>query len=94
MLASIGGTFYFQNAQIHKYHQQAEADESIIAIRDQRIKDLTDAQNEQFGKSEQAVIKVVQGPKEVQSIIERINSAPITTDCKVPQDSDEVKNAF
>jgi hypothetical protein len=54
---------------------------------------MATAQNDQMKRSGDAVIKVVQGPREVQSIIKEIDAAPAKP-CTAPVDSDEIKNAF
>lgn len=93
LLASLAGTFYYQGTQIHSWHVKYDNDEKIIAVKEQQIKDLTTAQNDQLKKSGDAVIKVVQGPREVQSIIKEVNATPAKP-CAPPVYSDEVKNAF
>lgn len=93
-LAAIGGTFYYQSTQIHHFHTQYDGDEVIIGQLKQRITDMTKTQNTQTGKSEQNVIKVVQGPKETQTIIREIAAAPLGAGCTSPTYSSEITNAF
>jgi hypothetical protein len=93
-LVSVAGTFEFQSRQIHHFHSMYDKSLTVIALRDQQIKDMTAAQNTQTSKSEQAVIKVIQGPKEVQSIIREIRSAPVSGPCIPPKYSEDITNAF
>jgi hypothetical protein len=99
---AIAGSFYVQSTLIHKWHTQYDCVQSglncpkgteNIPDLKAKINQMTTAQNLQQSKSEQAVIKVVQGPREVQSIIKEIEAAPAKP-CTAPVDSDEVKNAF
>jgi hypothetical protein len=78
---------------IHGWHVKYDNDEVTIGQLRQQIKQMTDDQLRQTGKSEQTVIKVVQGPREVQSIIKEIEAAPAKP-CTAPTYPDEVKNAF
>jgi hypothetical protein len=89
----IGASIYIQSTLIHKWHVQYDNEVIAFNLEHQKVVDMTAAQNNQTGKSEQAVIKVVQGPREVQSIIKEIEAAPAKP-CTAPVDSDEVKNAF
>lgn len=100
---AIVGSFYVQSTLIHKYHTLYECAEYGLAcpkgvenIPDLKTKiaTMTTTQNEQTGKSEGNVIKVVQGQREVQTIIREINTAKSKGPCLPPEDSDEVKNAF
>jgi hypothetical protein len=93
MVLGIAGSLYYQSARIHHFHQLYDQANVTIALKDQQIKDMTTAQNDQLKRSDQAVIKVVQGPREVQSIIEKVQSAPAKP-CVPPTYPDEVKNAF
>lgn len=89
----IAGTIYYQSLQIHHFHVLYNQANQTIALRDQKIKDMTTAQNDQLGKSEQAVIKVVQGPREVQSIIKEVQAAPAKP-CTAPTYPKDVTDAF
>lgn len=92
--AILAGSFYYQSLQIHHYHTLYDDAIQTIALRDQKIKDMTDAQNTQTAKSEGNVIKVIQIPEKVQPIINQIKTAPVDKPCAPPNYSDEVKNAF
>jgi hypothetical protein len=94
VLASVGGTIYYQNQRIHHFHTLYDGAVATIVLRDQTIKNMTEAQNKQTAKSDQNVIKVIQGPKEVQSIIREIQAAPSSGPCSTSLYSEEVKNAF
>lgn len=91
---AIAGSFYVQSTLIHKYHVLYDTDEKTIVELQTKIKGMTDTQNNQTGKSEANVIKVVQGQREVQTIIREINTAKSKGPCLPPEDSEEVKNAF
>jgi hypothetical protein len=93
-LAANFGTMYYQSQRIHHFHALYDQSQTVVAQRDEKIKEMTSAQNEQLARSSSNVIKVIQGPKEVQSIIREIRAAPSTKDCKAPTYSDEVRNAF
>jgi hypothetical protein len=90
---AIAGSIYVQSTMIHGWHVKYDNDEVMIGQLHQQIKNMTDEQNKQTSKSEQTVIKVVQGPREVQSIIKEIEAAPAKP-CTAPTYPDEVKNAF
>jgi hypothetical protein len=93
-LLSVAGTIGYQNVRIHHFHTLYDQSQQVVAVRDATIKGMTTAQNEQAARSNGNIIKVIQGPKEVQSIIREVRSAPSSKDCKAPTYSDEVKNAF
>lgn len=90
---AVAGSLYVQSTMIHSWHVKYNADEVTIGQLNAKIVDMTTAQNQQKGQSEQNVIKVIQGPREVQSIIKEIGAAPAKP-CTTPTYSDEVKNAF
>jgi hypothetical protein len=101
-LLTVGGSMYIQSTLIHKYHVlyncaefglTCEKGAETIPDLKAKIKSMTETQNAQTGKSEQNVIRVIQGPKEIQSIIREIQAAPAKP-CTAPTYSDEVKNAF
>jgi hypothetical protein len=94
VLASVGGTIFYQNERIHHFHKLYDSANVTIVQRDKTITDMTIAQKNQIDKSDQLVIKVVQGPKEVQSIIKEVQSAPAKGPCTMPNYSKEVMNAF
>lgn len=99
----IGASLYIQSTLIHKYHALYDCAEFALSCpKDTEniphlktvIGQMTTAQNTQIGKSEGNIIKVIQGPREVQSIIREIDTAKAAGPCLPPADSDEVKNAF
>lgn len=88
-LALVGG-FYYQSLQIHHFHALYDRSVVAIALKDQQIRDMTTAQNNQLSKTEGNVIKVVTpNPK----IINEIKTTP-GKGCDLPKYSDEVNNAF
>jgi hypothetical protein len=91
--AAIGGSIYVQSTMIHSWHVKYDQDEVTIGKLNEKIADMTSKQNDQTGKTDQNIIKVVQGPKEVDTIIKEIGSTK-SKPCEAPVDSDEVKNAF
>jgi hypothetical protein len=91
--AAIGGSIYVQSTMIHSWHVKYDQDEVTIGKLNAKIADMTSQQNDQIRKTDQNVIKVVQGPKEVDTIIKEIGATKAKP-CEVPVDSDEVQNAF
>lgn len=90
---AIAGSMYVQSTMIHKYHTMYLSDETTIVQLKDKIRGMTDTQNTQTGKSEQNVIRVIQGPKEIMSVIHEIQAAPAKP-CAAPVYSEEVKNDF
>jgi hypothetical protein len=105
ILLGLGGTIAFQNGQIHHYHVHADCIEfgqgcpknfkgdTLVSLRG-TITAMTDAQNNQTGKSDANVIRVVQGPRELQTIIKEIHDAPVSGPCTPPKYKEDVNDAF
>lgn len=90
---AIAGSFYVQSTLIHKYHTMYDTDETTIVHLQDKIKGMTTAQNDQTSKSDQNIIRVIQGPKEVTQIIREIQAAP-SKPCAAPTYPQEVTDAF
>lgn len=94
VLALIGGTFYYQDRQIHHYHTLFDNEHTkTIQLQDQ-LNVVLARQADQSTKTTQNVTKVVTVPGPVQTVVKTIHDAPEPVDCSTPPLSDEVKNAF
>jgi hypothetical protein len=101
----VAASLFLQSQQIHHYHKlyncvnvgedcaKSYKGDTLPSLRGQ-IKTMTDTQNNQTGKSDQTVIRVVQGPERVQSIIREIHDAPANGPCAAPVYKEDVTNAF
>jgi hypothetical protein len=63
-----------------------------IAILRKQIRDMTVAQKDQIDMSEYGVIKVVQGPERIRTIVKTIEAAPLPANCETPALTDEARN--
>lgn len=85
---------YVQHLRGTISHQQdtITAQEINIAGLKETIRQMTVAQKEQTDTSETTVVKVVQGPEKVHTIIKTIHDAPLPANCVTPPLTTEAKD--
>lgn len=93
-LLIIIGTVVSLSLNVRHYKKLYLQDEKTIVVLNEKITSMTTKQNSQTKLSGDNVTKVVQGPKEVESITKVIHDAPLPPDCKTPVLPSEVLNAF
>lgn len=84
VLASVGGTFYYQNTQIHHYHTLDDADKVTITQLQDKIKHMTVVQDTQSRRSEENVAAVTAPPTTIVKIIEDNKKEPLPSNCATP----------
>jgi hypothetical protein len=90
LIGSEGGLYLRGNHYKFLYN----ADETKITQLNDKITSMTDKQSHQTVASGASVIKVIQGPKEIETVVKTIHDAPVPKDCGTPILPEEVKNAF
>jgi hypothetical protein len=93
-LLLVAGTIGYQNHQIHHYHKAFDNEHSLFLQEHQLVVAMTTRQNEQYKTSEQNVIKVVQGPEQVKTIVKEIHDTPLPTGCNTPDFPQDVKDSY
>lgn len=104
---ALVATLHYQSHEIHKYHSMLEcvqdgkgcANPKIVTVPglQQKIRDMTTAQNNQTATTERVVTKVVQAPAQVvtKTIVKEIHDAPMPVDCKKsPEFPQDVKDSY
>lgn len=89
VVAAVGGGFYYQGTQIHKYHVLANQEHDANVVFKERIKTLTSNQNTQTAKTEEN-IKVISAPPQIVKVLTENKNQPLPADCKTPDIPEEL----
>jgi hypothetical protein len=94
-IAGLGGVSFYQDHQIHYYHQAFNKEHDAFTLEHNLVVRMTDNQNRQTKTTEGVVTKVVQGPGTVKTktIIKEIHDTPVVG-CKTPEFPQDVKDAY
>lgn len=93
VLAAITGGYYYQNREIHHYHELFNAEHDNVTKLNERIRAMLTVQANQSKITETNITKI-DPTKETSTIIKEVQLVPITADCTTPDLSKDVKNAF
>ena len=89
VLAAIGGTFYYQDRQIHHYHELFNKEHDNVVELHTVIKQMNVAQASQLKKTEKNVEAVKPRP-EIVTVIKRMKEEPNPADCATPPIPEEL----
>ena len=92
-LGIIGG-FYFQDRQIHHYHNLFNNEHDNVVRLDQVIQQMKNDQTVQLQRSADNVTRVITVPGKTQLLVKTVHDAPLPADCATPEITEDAANAF
>src|SRR5690348_14938008 len=89
VLASIGGGFYYQDRQIHHYHELFNKEHDNFVAEHTIVEQMKLTQRNQTKTTEKNIPAVVPNPKVV-TVIKQLKAEPNPADCATPTVPDEL----